>query len=96
MRTYWLLGKESQTWESGESQISPTFQLPTWELNPLSKNSSEEFTSALSSSNTNDSCLSLIQEYKKNAENAVWRANNYRSAPTITFSDYYTPSDCVL
>ncbi|KAF8766593.1 Guanylate cyclase 32E like protein [Argiope bruennichi] len=101
MRTYWLLGKEvydplfPPTSSPCHSHRSRTFS----ERRPLTdfpSDGSVDRASFTTSSNTNDSCTSLFHECKKNAKNAAFRSNGYRSAPSIGINEYYSSSNFIL
>ncbi|KAF8786944.1 Guanylate cyclase 32E like protein [Argiope bruennichi] len=98
MRTYWLLGKEVMDCESlplGKS--SPILRPPAhFDLrNPLPDllNGGGE---AVKPSTINESCISLFDDCKRNAESYVRRANGFRSAPTINFRQFYSPEDVLF
>ncbi|GFU21832.1 hypothetical protein NPIL_49451 [Nephila pilipes] len=102
MRTYWLLGKEVYDPLFPPKQSPPSSHLSRCLTNKRpfsdfpSENSVELASSLTNSSNTNDSCLSLFHECKKNAKNETIRANGYRSAPVINFSELYPPSNFII
>ncbi|XP_054710092.1 guanylate cyclase 32E-like [Uloborus diversus] len=100
MRTFWLLGKASQVHFS-PARILPSVQRSSQKLDcrlPLPDLLSSGRNSPWNenSPNVGDSCLSLFEECKKNAESEISRANGYRSAPTISFRNFFSPSDCIL
>lgn len=98
MRTFWLLGKETSDTES--LRRSP----PTVPVEPLTFDKKSSFTeylregcdgfiNRLGAPGTNESCFSLYHSYNRNDSG---RVNGYRSAPVISFKEFYSPSDCVL
>ncbi|GIY21033.1 atrial natriuretic peptide receptor 2 [Caerostris extrusa] len=101
MRTYWLLGKEVMDCESLPLGKTSSFLRPPSHFdmrNPLPDllSGRGELENAAAPPNVNESCLSLFDDCKRNAENHVRRANGYRSAPTINFRQFYSPEDLLF
>ncbi|XP_035232543.1 guanylate cyclase 32E-like [Stegodyphus dumicola] len=96
MRTFWLLGKEATDSKlHPQLKLCPSYPPTNYEIrSPLPDLLSGG--SDIETMNHNDSCLSLFHDCKKNAENEVKRAFGYRSAPTISLREFYTPTDCFL
>ncbi|XP_071038589.1 guanylate cyclase 32E-like [Parasteatoda tepidariorum] len=96
MRTFWLLGKEVMDCES----LIPTKLRPpsSWDVrHPLPDLLSGGRPSLITSPSINESCLTLFDDIKRTAENEVRRTNNsYRSAPALSFRQFFSPDDCVL
>ncbi|XP_054712047.1 guanylate cyclase 32E-like isoform X2 [Uloborus diversus] len=101
MRTYWLIGKQCSNESSATFQprASPS---PPISVSWLSRDTSflsdfeDGFPSHLGTPTRNESCLSLFQGCKRNAENTIRGVNGYRSAPVISFDEFFSPTDCIL
>lgn len=98
MRTFWLVGKEPNPTESFMSNNSPIMFNNGMDIpSPLPDllNSGGNMPGLFSLPKLNSSYLSLFQE-AKDSENNVRRDAGYRSAPTISFREFFSPSDCML
>ncbi|KFM73882.1 hypothetical protein X975_11498, partial [Stegodyphus mimosarum] len=94
MRTFWLLGKEvTDSKLHPQLNLCPSYPPANYEIRSplpdLLRGGSD-----IDKMNHNDSCLSLFHDCKKNAEDDVRRTFGYRSAPTISIREFYTPTDC--
>lgn len=102
MRTFWLVGKETSDTESlPESTTAPAQSCNKTPFNsdnnPLFADYLNEkcdgFINRLEQPSMNESCLSLFHSYQRNESK---RTNGYRSAPIISFREFYSPADCIL
>lgn len=98
MRTFWLVGKEPNRAESfitNNSQVHFNNVMDIPSPLPDLLNSGSNMPGLFSLPKLNSSYLSLFQE-TKNSENDARRDAGYRSAPTISFREFFSPSDCML